>query len=80
MTHPAIHAYRRHQLEQWIERAIALLDALDGSPDLEDGADIERDDAEHDSPGLISGGCELQYRWDETGGWGGRSSGQTNEH
>ena len=54
MTHPVIHAYRRQQLEQWIERAIALLDAMDGDPDLEAGADLERDETEitSDLPGL----------------------------
>jgi len=46
MTHPVILAYRRQQLEQWIERAIALLDALDGDADLEAGADLERDETE----------------------------------
>ena len=37
----AIPRYRRALLEQWIENAIALLDTLDGDPDLEDGADDE---------------------------------------
>jgi len=54
MTHPVIHAYRRQQLELWIERAIALLDAMDGDADLEAGADLERDETEiiSDLPGL----------------------------
>jgi hypothetical protein len=46
MTHPVIHAYRRQQLELWIERAIALLDDMDGDPDFENGADHERDETE----------------------------------
>ncbi|MCX5581508.1 hypothetical protein [Kaistia terrae] len=46
MTHHVIHAYRRQQLELWIERAIALLDELDGDTDLEAGADHERDETE----------------------------------
>jgi hypothetical protein len=46
MTHPVIHSYRRQQLELWIERAIALLDTLDGDADLEAGADLERDETE----------------------------------
>lgn len=58
MTHPVIHAYRRQQLEQWIERAIALLDSLDGDPDLEDGGDREHDKTEiiSDSPAFIGRG------------------------
>jgi hypothetical protein len=57
MAHPLISAYRRQQLEEWIERAIAILDALDGDTDLED--DVEHDEAEDDAPGLIRGGGEL---------------------
>ncbi|MDT8277591.1 hypothetical protein [Roseomonas mucosa] len=34
----------RHQLHAIIERALALLDALDGDPDLEPGTDCEPDD------------------------------------
>ena len=36
----------RAALEAHVERCIAMLDALDGDPDLEDGADVERDPAE----------------------------------
>lgn len=32
---PAVLAFRRRELERWVEVAIALLDALDGDPDLE---------------------------------------------
>lgn len=32
---------RRQALEDWIDRAIALLDSLDGDPDHEEGADAE---------------------------------------
>ncbi|WEK51579.1 MAG: hypothetical protein P0Y66_06205 [Candidatus Kaistia colombiensis] len=58
MTHPVIHAYRRQQLELWIERAIALLDTLDGDADQEAGADLERDETEivSDLPRLVMGG------------------------
>jgi len=54
MTHPIIRAHRRQQLEQWIERAIAILDLMDGDTDIED--DTEHDEAEADAPGLIRGG------------------------
>lgn len=57
MAHPIIRASRRQQLEEWVELAIALLDALDGDTDLED--DTEHDEAEADAPGLIRGGGEL---------------------
>ncbi|KQT03178.1 MULTISPECIES: hypothetical protein [unclassified Rhizobium] len=33
---PAIYQFRRQELERWIDNAIALLDHLDGDPDLED--------------------------------------------
>lgn len=65
MTHPVIHAYRRQQLELWIERAIALLDDLDGDADLEAGADRERDETEiiSDLPGFaISSGHAMATR------------------
>jgi len=57
MTHPVIHAYRRQQLELWIERAIGLLDAIDGDPDQEAGADLERDETEiiSDLPSAVRG-------------------------
>lgn len=57
MVHPIIRAYRRQQLEEWIERAIAILDTLDGDTDLED--DTEHDEAEDDAPDLMRGGNEL---------------------
>ncbi|TCM58374.1 hypothetical protein C8J36_101274 [Rhizobium sp. PP-F2F-G48] len=34
-TSPGILAFRRQELERWIDQAIALLDDLDGDPDLE---------------------------------------------
>jgi hypothetical protein len=54
MAHPTIVAFRRRLLEDWIERAIALLDELDGDADLETGADDERDETEiiSDLPGF----------------------------
>ena len=33
--HAALRAFRRQELERWIEHAIGLLDKLDGDPDLE---------------------------------------------
>ncbi|WP_343316138.1 hypothetical protein AAIB41_15280 [Brucella sp. BE17] len=36
MNSPAISRLRRLMLAQWIDEAIALLDAMDGDPDLED--------------------------------------------
>jgi hypothetical protein len=49
MISPAIHRFRRSELEQWIENAIDLLNALDGDPDLEDtGEDDELSGDEHE--------------------------------
>jgi hypothetical protein len=36
MKSPAIYHFRRHELEHRIEEMIALLDVIDGDPDLED--------------------------------------------
>lgn len=58
MTAPVITNFRRQMLEHWIEQAIALLDQMDGDPDIEDD-DREADDAERDMPGLIRGGAGL---------------------
>jgi hypothetical protein len=55
---PAIVAYRRRELERWIEQAIALLDTMDGDADLEDDA-LDHDDGEWDKPGRIVGGSCL---------------------
>jgi hypothetical protein len=33
---PAIYNFRRAELERWIDRALELLDQIDGDPDLED--------------------------------------------
>lgn len=49
MSSPAIRRLRRLMLEQWIEQAIALLDQMDGDPDLEDSDEDfteERENAE----------------------------------
>lgn len=59
MTHPIILAHRRQQLEQWIERAIAILDLMDGDTDIEDDTEHDEAEAEADAPGLIRGGNEL---------------------
>lgn len=75
MTAAVITSYRRVMLERWIEQAIALLDQMDGDPDLEPDADaepeplepylagaagdLEHDDAEEDRPGRIWGGAGL---------------------
>jgi hypothetical protein len=40
MISPAIFNFRRAELERWIDNAIALLDQIDGDPDLEDD-DVE---------------------------------------
>jgi len=37
MSAPSVAALRRAYLEAWIERAITLLDDIDGDPDLEEG-------------------------------------------
>lgn len=47
MSSPAIYRLRRLMLEQWIEQAIALLDQIDGDPDLEDGDDDFTDEREN---------------------------------
>lgn len=41
MRSPAIYRFRRSELERRIEEMIALLDRMDGDPDLEDGGDDE---------------------------------------
>jgi hypothetical protein len=33
---PAIYNFRRAELERWIDRALELLDQIDGDPDIED--------------------------------------------
>lgn len=58
MTAAVIRRLRRTMLERWIEDAIALLDQIDGDPDLEDD-DREADDAERDMPGRIWGAAGL---------------------
>ena len=58
MTAAVITSFRRQMLEHWIEQAIALLDQMDGDPDLEDD-DSEADDAERDMPGRIWGAAGL---------------------
>ncbi|MFK4062924.1 hypothetical protein [Brucella anthropi] len=45
MPSPAVYRLRRLMLEKWIEEAIALLDQIDGDPDLEDD-ERENDPAE----------------------------------
>ncbi len=54
MTSPAIYRLRRLILEQWIEQAIALLDQMDGDPDLEDSDDDYVD--ERENPERMMGG------------------------
>jgi hypothetical protein len=36
ITSPAIYNFRRAELERWIDRALELLDQIDGDPDFED--------------------------------------------
>lgn len=57
MTSPAINRLRRLMLEQWIEQAIALLDQMDGDPDLEDSDDDDVD--ERENPERMMGGQGL---------------------
>ncbi|ABQ60998.1 hypothetical protein P053_01971 [Brucella abortus 01-4165] len=57
MSSPAIYRLRRLMLEQWIEQAIALLDQIDGDPDLEDGDDDFTD--ERENPERMMGGQGL---------------------
>lgn len=57
MTTTAIHRLRRLMLEQWIEQAIALLDQIDGEPDLEDSDEDFTD--ERENPERMMGGQGL---------------------
>jgi len=54
MTSPAIYRLRCLMLEQWIEQAIALLDQMNGDPDLEDGGEDFTD--ERENPERMMGG------------------------
>ncbi|WP_432346652.1 hypothetical protein WMC41_00605 [Shinella yambaruensis] len=47
----ALENFRRSELERWIDRAIDLLDTMDGDPDLEDD-DLEDID-EREEPNAI---------------------------
>ncbi|OQP87595.1 hypothetical protein BTR14_03230 [Rhizobium rhizosphaerae] len=79
---PAILAFRRLELERWIEKAIALLDQLDGDPDLEPylaGTGDERE-LDLDSPGVrgVSEGdddCDTEPNGDEQDACYGRIDG-----
>lgn len=57
MSSPAVYRLRRLMLEQWIERAIALLDQIDGEPDLEDSDEDFTD--ERENPERMMGGQGL---------------------
>ncbi|MCB4917106.1 hypothetical protein LAV78_01020 [Brucella intermedia] len=57
MTSPAIYRLRRLLLEKWIEEAIALLDQIDGEPDLEDSDEDFTD--ERENPERMLGGQGL---------------------
>jgi len=54
MTGPAVYRLRRFMLEQWIERAITLLDQIDGEPDLED-SDEDFTDERENPEGMMGG-------------------------
>jgi hypothetical protein len=41
-------AIRRQELERWIDRAIAILDDLDGDADFEPETDLECDEREEE--------------------------------
>jgi len=69
-----IQKLRRETLEAKIEELIALLDSLDGEPDLEDGGDREADPAEcgladHDALEMFvgDGGIVDNLRFDGSG-------------
>lgn len=51
----AIHAFRRRELERWIDRAITLLDEMDGEPDFEDD-EIEDIDEREPALARVPGG------------------------
>lgn len=53
---PAVLQHRRTELEARIEEMIALLDLLDGDPDLEDGGDYE--------PSLGVPGCRVKGKFE----------------
>ncbi|MEQ1405657.1 hypothetical protein ABK249_12000 [Neorhizobium sp. Rsf11] len=55
MISPAIYQFRRAEIERWIENAIALLDEIDGDPDLEDD-ELEDIDEREPPFGIIRGG------------------------
>lgn len=57
MTSSAVYRLRRLMLEQWIEQAIALLDQIDGEPDLEDNDEDFTD--ERENPERMMGGQGL---------------------
>jgi hypothetical protein len=61
-AHVRIQTMRRQALEAKIEEMIALLDLLDGDPDLEDSGDTEPSLGE---AGLITAsGVECDLEWD----------------
>nr|WP_312969570.1 hypothetical protein [Brucella intermedia] len=57
MSSPTIRRLRRLMLEQWIEQAIALLDQMDGDPDLEESDENFTD--ERETPERMMGGQGL---------------------
>lgn len=52
----AIEAFRRSELERWINDAIDLLDAMDGDPDFEDD-DLEDIDEREEPFAIMLGGA-----------------------
>lgn len=54
----------RHRIEDIIEHLLALLDTLDGDPDLEDGGDAEMEPLE---PYLADAASDLEYDPAESG-------------
>ena len=71
-AHVALFALRRRELERWIDRAIAVLDDIDGEPDIEDDErepDIDEwngDEGREDGGGTheayqdLHGACDAQ--------------------
>jgi len=55
MISPAIYNFRRAELERWIDSAIALLDTIDGDPDLEDDELEDIDEREPPMAKMLGG-------------------------
>ena len=62
MTSLAVKRFRRLMLEKWIEDAIALLDNLDGDPDLEEEMEYEEErEIDHADYGIADVDALAEY-------------------